>query len=76
MPKAPPAEKATFTIVGLDGVAVSFKVAGSVVGAIVEAFTWLHPDRRVRLLERLNAKHAQMLSKEAERNSATTAVSP
>jgi hypothetical protein len=76
MPKAPPVEKAAFTIVNPDGVSVSFKVTGSVIGAIVEAVSWLPPDRRVKLLERVNAKHAQMLAKESERTSVPAAVSP
>jgi hypothetical protein len=76
MPKAPPAEKAAFTIANPDGVSVSFKVTGSVIGAIVEAFTWLSPDRRAKLLERLNAKHAHLLAKESERTSLPAAVSP
>ena len=76
MPKAPPSEKASFTIVNASGTAVSFAVKGSVIGAISEAFSWLPPDRRVKLLGRLNAKHAQMLAKECERTSVPAAVSP
>ena len=50
--------------------AVSFKVEGSTVLALVEAFTWLPPDRRLRVLERLQAKQAELLAKEAERAAA------
>lgn len=65
MPK-PVKESASFRIVNGEN-AVSFKVDGSVVLAIVEAFTWLSPDRRLILLKRLEAKQAQLLEKEASR---------
>jgi hypothetical protein len=76
MPKAPPKEKASFTIANPDGVSVSFKVDGSVLGAIREAVSWLPADRRVKLLDMLQAKHAEMLAKESERTSIPAAVSP
>lgn len=75
MPKKPPAEKSSFVIVN-DGNSVSFTANGSVVGGIVEAFSWLPPERRAKLLERLSIKQAQMLAKESERTSVPAAVSP
>lgn len=75
MPKAPPSEKSSFTIVNGE-TAVSFACKGSVVSGIAEAFTWLSPERRAKLLERLNAKHAQLVAKESERTSLPAAISP
>lgn len=75
LPKKPPTEKSSFVIVN-DGNSISFTANGSVIGGIAEAFSWLPPDRRAKLLERLNAKHAQMLAKESERTSVPAAVSP
>ena len=60
----PVKETASFRIKNGD-TAVSFKVEGSTVAAIVEAFTWLTPERRLKLLERLQAKQVELLAKQA-----------
>lgn len=66
MPKALPSEKSSFTVVN-DGVAVSFKAQGSVIGGIAEAMSWLPAVRRQKLIDRLQKQHADMTAKEAER---------
>lgn len=66
MSAKPVKESASFTIKNGD-VAVTFKVQGSAVTAIVEAFNWLAPERRLKLLERLQATQAKLLALEAER---------
>lgn len=64
MPK-PIKETASFRIKNGD-TAVSFKVDGSTVLALVEAFTWLTPERRLKVLERMQAKQVALLAAEAE----------
>ena len=59
-------ETASFKIKSHGGAAVSFRVEGSTVAALVEAFGWLTPERRLTVLERLQAKQAELLQAEAE----------
>ena len=56
-------EKASFTIVNGNTV-VSFKVDGSTVVAIREAFSFLSPERRLKVLAQLQAKQATLLERE------------
>jgi hypothetical protein len=67
--KKAPKESSSFKIDN-NGVQVSFRCEGSVVGGIVEASTWMPPDRRQRLIERLQVKHQELLEKEARRAAA------
>ena len=46
--------------------AVSFKVEGSTVAALVEAFTWLTPERRLKVLTRLQSTQDAFLKSEAD----------
>lgn len=66
-------EKATFRIKTADGNQLSFDVNGSVVLAMVEAFSWLAPDRRQTLLARLEKKQEELLAREAARADSKTA---
>lgn len=63
MPK-PIKESASFRIKNGD-IVTSFKVEGSTVAALIEAFAWLTPERRLRVLERIHAKQAMLLEREA-----------
>lgn len=64
-------EKATFRIKTADGNQLSFEVNGSVVQAMVEAFSWLPPERRQTMLDRLAKKQEELLAKETARADAT-----
>lgn len=69
MPK-PIKETATFRIKNGD-TTVSLKVEGSTVGALIQAFTFLSPERRLKVLERMQAKQAALLEAEALRTQNT-----
>lgn len=71
MSKAASKEAASFRIKNGE-TSVSFKVEGSMVAALVEAFTWLAPERRLKVLERMQAKQVELLAKEAERAATKT----
>ena len=62
----PVKESASFKIASGD-TTVSFNVDGSTVLALVEAFTWLTPERRLKVLDRMQAKQAELLEREAAR---------
>jgi hypothetical protein len=63
----PVKETASFKIANGD-TSVSFKVEGSTVFALVEAFSWLTPARRLNVLESLQVKQAELLERERARN--------
>ena len=65
-------ESAKFVIKNDLGTRVEFTAKGSVVGGIVEAFTWLPPARRQKLLDRLAKKQEELRANEAERAAAAT----
>ena len=65
----PPKESASFKINRYD-TTVCFKVEGSTVFALVEAFSWLTPERRLNVLEGLHAKQAELLQRESARQPA------
>jgi hypothetical protein len=57
-------ERATFVITNGD-TSVSFKADGSTVGAVVMAFSLLTPERRLKLLEKLQTKQSELLARES-----------
>lgn len=65
--KKPAKEKCSFRIVNAAGTSLSFNVDGSVVLGMVEAFSWLSPERRLSMLARLEKKQEELLAKEAAR---------
>lgn len=62
----PVKEKAAFVIRMQEGGSIRFACDGSVVAGIVEAFTLLAPERRTKLLERLQAKQQELVTREAK----------
>lgn len=64
-------EKSSFRIKTADGNQLSFDVNGSVVLGVVEAFSWLPPERHLTMLDRLAKKQEELLAKEAARDTQT-----
>ena len=63
-------ESAKFRIITQDGNILDLDFGGSVVSAMVEAFTWLPAERRQRMMEMLAKKNGELIIKEAERAAA------